>query len=324
MKKSYKKVMMYGVALLSCAFLSVSAVVYAEDAPGVKGMSEEEFTPAKEVLTVKYVQMEKPYHMDVKSLQGAFKDAQGVKVPLQMQDKAFPNGGGSVSEADVKAVHDGLTVYFQITWKDPTKNARAIAVQEFRDAVALMFPLGAVNITPAEHFSPRMGDREKPVNLWHWKADWEADLLVKGELEDVEAQYPNMHDDWNTNPYSAYYHRDMITSVAVLSGGRAALNLFSQPNRGRAVEDLNAEGFGTLTSQDHQDVNGCSQYEDGTWTVIIYRSLITGDPHDVQFVPGGNSFFNMAVWNGNEEDRNGQKNISTQWHPVTLERVAWE
>jgi len=126
------------------------------------------------------------------------------------------------------------------------------------------------------------------------------------------------------NPYSAYYHRELITSVEVLSGGRAANNLLSQPGRGRTVEDLNAEGFGTLTTQDHQDVNGCSQYADGAWTVIMYRSLITQDPHDVQLVPGGNTFFNMAVWNGGEQDRNGQKNISTQWHPATLEKVAWQ
>lgn len=324
MEKCFTLFKRYGVALLSCAFLSVTLYAAEETAPGVKGMSEEEFTPAKEVLTVKYVAMEKPYHMDVESLKERFKDSKEVAIALQKQDKAFPNGGGSVKSAEVKAIHDGLTIYFQITWKDPTRNARAIAVQEFRDAVALMFPLGAVEITPAEHFSPRMGDREKPTNLWHWKADWEADLLVKGELEDVEAQYPNMHDDFNLNPYSAYYHRELITSVEVLSGGRAAHNLLSQPARGRTVEDLNAEGFGTLTTQDHQDVNGCSKYEEGEWTVIMYRSLITEDPHDVQFVPGGNSFFNMAVWNGGEQDRNGQKNISTQWHPVTLERVAWQ
>ena len=90
------------------------------------------------------------------------------------------------------------------------------------------------------------------------------------------------------------------------------------------MEDLNAEGFGTLTTQAHQDVNGCSKYEDGVWTVIIYRSLITEDPHDVQFVPGGKTFYNMAIWNGGEQDRNGQKNISTQWHPAVLEKVAWQ
>ncbi|MDN3515790.1 MAG: ethylbenzene dehydrogenase-related protein [Candidatus Brocadia sp.] len=324
MKKICKRILKYGVTLSGCAFLSAALFAAEETAPGVKGMSEEEFTPAKEVLTVKYVLMDRPYHMDVESLQGAFKDAQAVTIPFQKQDKAFPNGGGSVNSAEVKAIHDGLAIYFKISWSDPKRNARAIAVQEFRDAVALMFPLGAVEITPAEHFSPRMGDREKPTNLWHWKADWESDLLVKGEFEDMEQQYPNMHDDWNSNPYSAYYHRDLITSVEVLSGGRAANNILSQPVRGRTVEDLNAEGFGTLTTQAHQDVNGCSKYEDGVWTVIIYRSLITEDPHDVQFVPGGKTFYNMAIWNGGEQDRNGQKNISTQWHPAVLEKVAWQ
>jgi DMSO reductase family type II enzyme heme b subunit len=327
MKKNYRLLKRYGITLLSCALLSAATTaVYAEEdtAPGVKGMSEEEFTPAEEVLVVKYVQVDKPYHMDVESLRDNFKEAPAVVVELQIQDKAFPNGGGSVNSANVKAIHDGMKIYFQVTWNDPTKDARAIATQEFRDAVALMFPLGAVEITPAEHFSPRMGDREKPVNLWHWKADWEADLLAKGELEDVEVQYPNMHDDFNLNPYSADYHRDLITSIAVLSGGRAADNMFSRPGRGRTVEDLNAEGFGTLTTQEHQDVNGCSRYEDGVWTVILYRSLITVDPHDVQFVPGGKTFFNMAVWNGGEEDRNGQKNISAQWHPATLEKVEWQ
>ena len=324
MSKTFSWLKMCGAPLLGSIFLSAALFAAEETAPGVKGVTEEEFIPAKEELTVKYVPVEKPYHMDVDSLKGAFKDAKPVTISLQKQDKAFPNGGGSVKSAEAKAIHDGLTIYFQITWSDPTKNARAIAVQEFRDACALMFPLGAVEITPSEHFSPRMGDREKPTNLWHWKADWEADLLVKGELEDVEAQYPNMHDDFNLNPYSAYYHRELITSVEVLSGGRAANNLLSQPGRGRTVEDLNAEGFGTLTTQAHQDVNGCSKYEDGMWTVIIYRSLITEDPHDVQFVPGGKTFFNMAIWNGGEQDRNGQKSISTQWHPATLERVAWQ
>ena len=322
MGKRYMFSKFCGATLLGAVFLS--ATLFAEEAPGVKGMSDEEFTPTKEVLAVKYVQMEKPYHMDVESLKGSFKDAKSVKVALQKQDKAFPNGGGSVSSAEVKAIHDGLAIYFQVTWNDPSKNGRVIAIQEFRDAVALMFPLGMVEITPAEHFSPRMGDREKPVNLWHWKADWEADLHVKGELEDVESHYTNMHDDFNTNPYSVAYHRDLITSTEILAGGRSANNILSQPGRGRTVEDLNAEGFGTLTTQDHQDVNGCSHFEDGNWTVIMYRPLITNDPHDVQFVPGGISYFNMAVWNGAEKDRNGQKNISTQWHPITLDRVAWE
>ena len=157
MNKGFSLFKVFGIPLLGAVFLSATLFAAEEPAPGVKGMSDEEFTPAKEVLEVKYVQMDKPYHMDVESLKGSFNGAKPVNITLQKQDKAFPNGGGSVTGAEVKAVHDGITVYFQITWKDPTRNARTIAVQEFRDAVALMFPLGAVEITPAEHFSPRMG-----------------------------------------------------------------------------------------------------------------------------------------------------------------------
>lgn len=323
MERCYMLSKRYGIVLLSCVFLSASLHAAEEISLGAKGMSEEEFTPAKEVLTVKYVQIDKPCRMDMESLRGAFKDAKTVKVALQKQDKAFPSGGGSVKSAEVKAIHDGIMIYFQISWKDPTKNARAIAVQEFRDAVALMFPLGVVDITPAEHFSPRMGDREKPVNIWHWKADWEVDLLAKDELEDMQKRYPNMYDDFYSNPYSPHNYQELMTSVEHLSGGIAANNLLSQPERGRTVEDLNAEGFGTLTTQDHQDVNGCSKYKDGIWTVIMYRSLITKDHDDIQFVPGGKTYFNMAVWDGGKKDRNGQKNVSIQWHPITLEQIAF-
>lgn len=313
----------YGVALLSCAFLSATLYAAEESAPGAKGMSDEEFTPVKEVMVVKYVQMEKPYHVSVHELENAFKEASGVKVNLQMQDKAFPNGGGSVKSAEVKGIHDGVSVYFQISWDDSTKNSRVIAPQNYRDAVALMFPLGKVVISPDEKFSPRMGDRQKPVNLWHWKADWEMDLVAKGGLEECPVQYPNMHDDFSMNPRSPDFHKGLIQSPPILAGGVAAHNLISMPNRGRVVEDLNAEGFGTLTSQDHQDVNGCSEYENNRWTVIMYRLLNTEDPLDVQFMPGESTYFNMAVWNGDKEDRNGQKNISSQWHPLELERIAW-
>ncbi|MDR4508130.1 MAG: ethylbenzene dehydrogenase-related protein [Candidatus Brocadiaceae bacterium] len=326
MEKLFCIVKRYGVALFCCFFLS--ATLYAADeAEGVKGIAEEEYTPTEEVLEVNFVQVEMPYHMSVKAMEGAFKNAEPVTVKLQEQDKAFPNGGGSVKSADVKAVHDGITIYFQISWDDRTKDVRQIAIHEFRDAVALMFPLGKVVIGPvgpAEHFSPRMGDREKPVNLWHWKADWEGDLVAKDELEDIDAQYPNWHDDFNTNPYSVNYHKGLISSPPILSGGRAVHNLLSMPGRKTVVEDLNAEGFGTLTTQDHQDVNGCSNYENGRWTVVVYRPLITDDPYDVQFIPGESTYFNMAVWNGSRQDRNGQKSLSMRWNPLRIGKIAWE
>ena len=53
MKKTYLLFKRYGVALLGCAFLSTALFAAEETAPGVKGVSEEEFITSKEVMTVK-------------------------------------------------------------------------------------------------------------------------------------------------------------------------------------------------------------------------------------------------------------------------------
>ena len=52
-------------------------------------MSDEEFTPAKDVLAVKYVQMDKPYHMDVESLKGSFNDAKPVNIISKSKIRHF-------------------------------------------------------------------------------------------------------------------------------------------------------------------------------------------------------------------------------------------
>jgi DMSO reductase family type II enzyme heme b subunit len=138
-------------------------------------------------------------------------------------------------------------------------------------------------------------------------------------MEDV---YPDMFTDFDFNPHPDYFNKKVHDSVPLMAGGIAAGSLLSTP-RGRSVEDLNAIGFGTLTSQTHQDVNGTGYWSDGKWHVMIYRPLISQDNNDVQFVAGQSTFFNMAVWNGEEGDRNGLKSVSIRWRPITLEPIAY-
>lgn len=279
-----------------------------------KESSVEENIPTKEGLTVKYV------NAGLGNAEEAFAQVASYKLELQMQDKAFPNGGGSVQEVEVKGFHNGETLFIGINWNDATKNDRAIAHEQFRDAVGLMFPLEKVKvISPEEPFSPRMGDRGKPVNIWHWKADWEKELHKIGGYEHMEDQYPNMWSDFDFDPHPDHFNKMVHDSVPLMAGGLAAGSLLSQADRGTSVEDLNAVGFGTLTSQEHQDVKGTGSWVDGKWNVIMYRPLVTSDENDVQFKPGDSAFFNMAVWNGEEGDRNGLKSISTRWRPITIE-----
>ncbi len=272
----------------------------------------EENIPTEEGLTVKFV------NTDLNGAEDALKQAPSYTVNLQIQDRAFPNGGGSVQEVEIRGIHNGNTIFFGVNWNDSTKNDRAIKHEDFRDAVGLMFPLGIVKISPETPFSPRMGDRGKAVNIWHWKADWERDLQADGGYEHMEDQYPNMWHDFDSDPHPCEFNKTVHDSVDLLAGGLAAGSLLSR-SRETTVEDLNAVGFGTLTSQTHQDVNGIGDWANGRWDVIIYRPLSTPDENDVQFTAGGSTFFNMAVWNGEEGDRNGLKSVSIRWRPITLE-----
>jgi DMSO reductase family type II enzyme heme b subunit len=95
-----------------------------------------------------------------------------------------------------------------------------------------------------------------------------------------------------------------------------------------AVEDLNANGFSTLTTQSHQDVIGNGLWEPAgsikggccvgpTWRIVVKRTLATNDPNDVQFKPGVTVPVAFAVWDGSNVERNGMKGIST-WFTLKL------
>jgi DMSO reductase family type II enzyme heme b subunit len=314
-----KKVLWKSVVLVSVV---VAILFYFNNRTLSQGSEEpvakEENIPTKEFLTVKYLPLETKY------ADKAFEQVDPLNIILQKQDKAIPHGGGSIKEIEIRGFHNGETIFFRLAWDDATNDERAIKPQQYRDAVAMMFPLDIVTISPETPFSPRMGDRAKPVNLWHWKADWEKELHLAGGYEHIEDEYLNMFDDFASNPHPVKGHSDLYASASLVSGGRASGTLLAKPDRGRSVEDLNAIGFGTLTSQVHQDVKGKGDWADEKWSVVIYRPLITPDKNDVQFVPGMGTFFNVAVWNGAQGDINGQKSISIRWRPLKIERVKYQ
>lgn len=285
-----------------------------------KPFTPEELTPAKEALKVKHVNVEIPYlDVNLDILRDALKQAEPLTIELHRQDKKIPHGGGSVSQIEAKGFHNGEWIYISLTWQDVTKDGRRISPQQFADAAAIMFPvIRPDEISPEKPFSPRMGKKGEMVNILQWKADWEEDLGTYAGLVGVEDEYPR----YMTKYYDSKVEKvkELEESVVRQAGGLAAGNLLSQPGRGRSVEELNAEGFGTLTSQDHQDAFGSSSWQDGKWTVVIAKPLKTEDPNDTQLEPGSDTFINFAAWNGSEEDRNGQKSVSLRWHPIIIEK----
>ncbi len=233
---------------------------------------------------------------------------ESLTFPLKIQDASLPHGGGSISLIELKAFHNGEWIYFLFSWVDNSKDTKVIKHHQYRDGVAILFPMGEMSVDSI--FSPRMGDIDKPVNIWHWKADWEEDLRGTNSGNQIESQYADA-------PLED--RQGVILELDKAGGGWGSGNILSNKDRGRSVEDLNAAKFGTLTSQEHQDVYGHAVWSRERWTAVMARKLSTEDENDTQLYAGQKSYFSLAVWNGSAADRNGQKSVSDRWHPFEIE-----
>ncbi|MDQ7850792.1 MAG: ethylbenzene dehydrogenase-related protein [Armatimonadota bacterium] len=250
-----------------------------------------------------------PIPLDVARAAHLFAQAEARTIPLIPQNLIRPHGGGTVKEVRLRALHDGRMVYLELSWRDPTSNRTPTRQGVFTDAAAVQFP-----VNPGVLPNPFMGDRQRPVNIWQWKAAWQDELA---RPRDLRAAYPHMSVDY-------YYDSRFLKEEAkrrAFNAGAAAGNLLSLPRRVSAVEDLVAWGFGTLTSQPQQDVVGLGLWQAGRWTVLLARPLRTTDPADVQFLPGETVYVNFAVWDGGNGDRDGQKNVTLTWWPLRLSAV---
>ena len=220
----------------------------------------------------------------------------------------------------VKAAHNGSEIAFLLEWEDWEPAARFIRHQDYTDGAAIQFSLSA----EPPHFT--MGEKDGTTNLWYWRADRQMDLA---RFQDVEDVYPRVvADDYQFA--KDRYPKDIERPghLAVLSvpahdplylAGVSVGNLVSTW-RTSAVEDLNAEGFGTLTAQKKQEQNVTGQgfWLNGVWKVVFVRSLKSEDPLDVQLAPGAQTPVAFAVWDGSQGDRDGQKAVTT-WYDLRLD-----
>ena len=234
-----------------------------------------------------------------------------------------------VEEVRVRSVHNGQQIIFLLEWDDSIVNQEVLRSQDFRDAVAIQFPVMSVELHGAGHPEPSftMGDQHGPVNIWHWKADWEADLQRYRDLQD---RYAGMAVDlylFNRVAPPGSSVSDQVKAPTsshdpVFLAGWGAGNPLSTPDRRSSVEDLNAIGFGTLTSQspEDQNVQGRGIWKGGKWRVVIVREMRSKGDRDAQFIPGQSLPVAFAVWDGAQGDRDGQKAVSV-WQRLEIEKV---
>lgn len=202
-------------------------------------------------------------------------------------------------QVTLRAAHDGQDLAVLLEWANPAPAAGGGRVQDFVDRAALQFSL---------HAKPGflgMGDPFRPVNLWQWSS------RRRVEGEDPKALMTAVYPLKKAEVYPE--HRDLVYS-AMMAGNLVATETAN------AVEDANAQGPGTLVlqSKSDQNVSGDSAWANGKWRVFFRRRLAPQGRADVDLAPGRRVPMALAVWDGRNRDRNGQKNVSG-WHYLTIE-----
>ena len=200
-------------------------------------------------------------------------------ITLELGPQMFTNPkwpDPSIKKVTLSAVQNNSEFAVLLEWEDSGKDDFFGHSDNFTDQAAIMFPLELQEEAPLI----TMGNEGRTVNIWQWKAAWQKDQ----EPEDGK-QFRGGRNTAQSTP-----------------GG-----LGPTSNRLSPVEDLNAEGFSTLTIQEEQNVQGKGVWQKNRWRVIFKRPLRNSDTADTQFEES--TQMAVAVWNGGNKERNGQKGI---------------
>jgi len=209
----------------------------------------------------------------------------------------------------VQAVHDQATLALRLVWEDASEDLANIRTQDFHDGAAVQLSW--------DEDPPFFGmGGPSTVTIWSWKASWQAD---RDGFRDLESIYPQMHLDTyypvqknlkagerpDREKVSAPWHDPKYLS------GWGAKNPMSDPDRPSAVEVAKAKGQGSLTTQEReaQTVEGRGKWDRGVWTLELRTEMPLEKCREL--------FVAFAVWNGSQNDRNGQKSVSI-WHRLGL------
>lgn len=237
----------------------------------------------------------------------AWSEAPQFTAPLILQDMVEPRlMTPSTPDVRVQALSDGARIAFRLEWSDASLNDKPGAAR-FTDACAVQLPSKAAPDVPA----PQMGEPGKPVEITFWRASWQA--VVDGRGDDIKELYPGATVDHypfqaKSLPKDAQAQREMEQRYAP---ARAVGNPMAGP-RERPVEDLVAEGPGTLRGGASLGSNGRGVRTKTGWAVVISRRLPAG------LTPGARTQVAFAVWEGAHEEA-GARKMRTGWVPF-----AWQ
>lgn len=208
---------------------------------------------------------------------------------------------GAVETINFSSVNNGEQLAIRLRWEDPIPNRYKNRSDVYSDGAAVQFALGNVTLHTHGHNEPffGMGNRGKAVNIWYFRAGQEEQLVAQEDQEYA----------------TGGVDMDALIFGGVFSNPVANLNITGE----NPIQELNAEGFGTVTPQppENQNVEGYGEWKDGVWTVVFLRDMFANQKWDVDLLQTDPVLIAFAVWDGEREDRNGRKVVSV-WQRLNI------
>lgn len=231
--------------------------------------------------------------------------AKALDIPLTGQVVARPRWQNiSVDLLTVRSVYNGREVAFLLEWDDPFPDKAHRGAKEadrglqgtyvnledygrklhsYRDALAIQFPKRVPEGARKPHFL--WGRANEPVNLWMWRADRQE-----------------------ANP----------TQAVEQMAARGHLVRKKPAEEGDSALSLLMDELVSPFPPQSQRVSGNGTWKDGTWRIVMKRTLGPSDPQDTLLEVGKLIPIAFQVWDGSNGERGLMMSISS-WHFLLLD-----
>lgn len=208
-----------------------------------------------------------------------------------------------IEGVEVSILRNLEEIGIRLEWSDSTADISQLSQHGFSDGVATQFS----NADDPPSFT--MGSTGRECDIWYWRAS--LDPLIAG----VAAQPYDSHRNYSENQQLS----EVIAKDAAFMTATAAGNPVATTDHARSIQNLQATGFGTLgpDGPENQTIEGSASRTPSGWAVVFIRRMQPTKPGDVVFDPNRPMHVGFAVWDGHNQDRNGQKS-TTIWH-----RLNW-
>lgn len=272
--------------------------------------------------------------------------AKAVQVPFEGKEKF----AGKKATVSTKAVYTADEIYFRFNWKDAdksvTKGAWKFDGQKWshqegnEDRISLLFEIERIDKfatkgcavvchvpagkTAKDGKFGTISAAEKG-DLWHWKAarsdpagfaddTWLTQISEEkgGRKSDAGkgGDQKNMTADKSKPMYMPAPGKKLAANDILLVAHAVEIKDYS----GFKAGDTLTYRMPKMPEGSRADIKALSRYADGSWTVVLYRSLDTGNDDDTAFNPRKKYNFAMALFdNSGDEDSYDSEVLTLQF-----------